>query len=103
MNADPPTHQFPDPLATPGLVRFFLGKTASSMLESAGEFFLIEAKRSPHPEHDGRFVAYALPTTKEKADAAAKVAKGEVRIVAAAGKSSPKNRQSKSRSTWKTH
>lgn len=65
-----------DPLATPGLIRFLLGKTASAMLADAGEFFLIEARQSKQPEHEGRFIAYALPITKDKADAAARVAKG---------------------------
>jgi hypothetical protein len=71
----------PDPLATPGLLRFLLGKSASDMLAASGNFFLIEAHRSPRPEDDGRFVMLALPITKDAADSAARVAKGTHRAV----------------------
>lgn len=78
-----------DPLATPGLLRFLLGKTASEALEAAGDFFLIEATRSPIPEHAGRFIAYALPISKAAADAAARVAKGTHRAVRISTPKSP--------------
>lgn len=78
-----------DPLATPGLLRILLGKTASDRLATAGEFFLIEATRSPIPEHAGRFIAYALPISKAAADAAARVAKGTHRAVRISTPQSP--------------
>ena len=87
----------PDPLVTPGILRFLLGRAASDMLADAGELFLIEAKRSAQPEHDGRFIAYALPITKDQADAAARVAKGTHRAVKVKGGSPSPKRQSKPR------
>lgn len=71
----------PDPLATPGLLRFLLGPTASAMLADAGEFFTIQAKQSPRPEDGGRFILFALPVDKDTADASARVALGKARAV----------------------
>lgn len=71
-----------DPAPTPPeAIRFLIGKATSDMLAAAGEFYLIEAQRSPMPEHGGRFIAYALPITKQAADDAARVAKGTHRAV----------------------
>ncbi|MCP5534255.1 MAG: hypothetical protein H7A48_13885 [Akkermansiaceae bacterium] len=97
MNAEPPTHQGPDPLATPGLVRFLLGKTASDSLAAAGKYFVLEAYQSPRPEDAGRFVLLALPVSKETADAAARVAKGTHRAVKVKGGSSSKKQPSNHR------
>lgn len=68
-----------DPLATPGLLRFLLGQTASKALDDAGEYFTLQAYQSPRPEDAGRFILLALPVSKDVADAAARVAKGEAR------------------------
>jgi hypothetical protein len=77
MGSQPP----PDPLATPGLLRFLLGPTASKALADAGEFFTVQAYQSPRPEDAGRFVLLALPVSKGTADASARVALGKARAV----------------------
>jgi hypothetical protein len=65
-----------DPLATPGLLRFLLGPSASQSLADAGEWFTVQAYLSPRPEDGGRFILLALPCSKDVADAAARVALG---------------------------
>lgn len=80
----------PDPLTTPGLLRFLLGKSASDMLADAGQFFVLQAYRSPQPKHDGRFVVLALPVSKDTCDECARVAKGTHRAIR---KPSPKSDQ----------
>ena len=75
------TESPPDTLATPGLLRFLLGPTASQALADAGEYFTIQAKQSPRPEDCGRFILLALPVSKDTADASARVALGKARAV----------------------
>ena len=79
-----------DQLATPGLLRFLLGSTASKALAEAGEFFTVQAKQSPRPEDAGRFIMFALPVDKGTADAAASVALGKARAVRIKSPKSPK-------------
>ena len=75
------TESPPDPLATPGLLRFLLGPTASAMLADAGQYFTIQAYQSPKPEDAGRFILLALPVDKDTADASARVALGKAKAV----------------------
>ena len=71
------------PLDQPGVVKIVLGQTASEALHGLGKHVLVVATMADStapPEVQGRMILLCLPTTKQAADDAYRVASGAHRV-----------------------
>lgn len=72
------------PLDAPGVLKILIGREASEIIEAHGEQFLAiitHPDSTSPPEATGRLVLHVLPITKERADAAYRVAAGKARAM----------------------